>query len=76
MGLDKETDLKETELLNLLAEKMDELGLKEKTIRAVITSDLLPTNDHLEKMLLRLDSLKNPTDELVIATALIISESC
>ena len=69
-----EEDKKETELLDSLITRMDELGLKERTIRAIVTTDLLPTNQHLEKMLTKLYSWKKPTDELVLATALLISE--
>ncbi len=67
-------DRKETELIEKLIIKMDELGLKEKTIQAIVTTDLLPSNSHLEKMLNKLNSLTAPTDELVLATALLLSE--
>ena len=67
-------DHKETELIEKIITRMDELGLKERTIRAIVTTDLLPTNQHLEKMLTKLNSWNKPTDELVLATALLISE--
>ena len=69
-----EEDRKETKLLEEIITRMDELGLKEKTIRVIVTTDLLPTNQHLEKMLMKLNSWKKPTDELVLATALLISD--
>lgn len=69
-----EEDKKETQLIEKITARMDELGLKERTIRAIVTTDLLPTNQHLEKMLTKLNSWKKPTDELVLATALLISD--
>ncbi len=69
-----EEDKKETQLIEKITARMDELGLKERTIRAIVTTDLLPTNQHLEKMLTKLNSWNKPTDELVLATALLISD--
>lgn len=65
---------KETQLIKEIVARMDELGLKERTIRAIVTTDLLPTNRHLEKMLAKLNSWKKPTDDLVLASALVLSD--
>lgn len=64
----------ETKLIEELVTLMREHGLKEETIKAIVTTDLLSTNYHLEKMLEKLKEFKKPTDELVLAKALIISE--
>ena len=40
----------------------------------IATTDLLPTNEQLEKMLEVLRKLEKPTDELVLAKALLISD--
>ena len=63
-----------TELIEAIVKRMEELELKEETIKAIVTTDLLPTNEHLEKMLTKLNSWSNPTDGLVLAAALRISE--
>ena len=67
-------DEKETQLIEKIIVRMDELGLSERIIKVIVTTDLLPTNQHLEKMLIKLNSWNNPTDELVLATALLISK--
>jgi len=74
MNMEMELDPKEKELLDSLILGMRQKGLQEKTIRAIVTTDLLPTNQHLEKMLSKLNEWKKPTDELVLATALLISD--
>ncbi len=69
-----EEDKRETQLMELIIARMDELGLKEDTITAIVTTDLLPTNQYLEKMLERLNSLEKATDQLVLAIGLLISD--
>ena len=73
-NLDSIEDEKETQLIEEIISRMRKLELKERTIRAVVTTDLLPTNLQLEKMLAKLNSWTKPTDELVLATALLISD--
>ena len=48
--LTSELDRQETKLIEALTLEMRDKGLKESTIRAIVTTDLLPTNKHLEKM--------------------------
>ena len=67
-------DKKETMLIEAIVKRMEELELKEETIKAVVAPNLLPTNEHLEKMLTKLNSWTNPTDGLVLAAAHKISE--
>ena len=69
-----EEEKKERQLMELIISRMDELGLKEETIETIVTTDLLPTNQHLEKMLKRLNSLEKATDQLVLAIGLLISD--
>lgn len=72
--LTSEMDRQETKLIEALTLEMRDKELRESTIKAIVTTDLLPTNKHLEKMLKSLGEWQKPTDELVLAKALIISD--